>query len=182
VAAVKKLLGALTFMAIGACMIAPANAVVMLSPGGSDTVKLSLFGNPLQEIQFTVGTGMTEELTISSGKKTPLDDFGFASFEAGNVPKTFKLGLLGGNVSMEEIKFTAGTWDIFVGFNPFDSWRILGSVQPLTFALSNPVPAGTSAITPGVPETSTWIMMILGFSAMGFAGLPRARKSSLAAA
>ena len=36
-------------------------------------------------------------------------------------------------------------------------------------------------LTPGVPEPSTWALMILGFGGLGFAGYRRARKQMVAA-
>jgi hypothetical protein len=35
--------------------------------------------------------------------------------------------------------------------------------------------------TSGVPETSTWAMMLLGFAGLGFAGYRRAKSTSFAA-
>jgi len=35
-------------------------------------------------------------------------------------------------------------------------------------------------VSPGVPEPSTWAMMLLGFAGVGFAGYRRARKSGAA--
>ena len=52
----NKLIGALAIFAIGACMTAPANAVVVLTAGTPETVNLKLFSSPIQEIQFTATT------------------------------------------------------------------------------------------------------------------------------
>jgi hypothetical protein len=140
---VKKLIGALTFVAVGACMAAPANAVVVLqSVGDKDTLTLSLPFHGIQEIQIIAAPNTTDDLMIASTAKTalPLSDFVFASFESGNVPKTLKLALPGPKNPSEVLTFTAGsiatTWDIFVGYNPFDSWKILTSGQPITFSLA----------------------------------------------
>jgi hypothetical protein len=169
---VKKLLGALVVLAMGAVMTAPANAVIVLQLATPETANLSFFKLP--EVQFTVAPGQTEELTITSGKGTPLSDFGFASFQSNNVPKTFKLGFL----TSGELTFGAGTWDVFVGFNPTDSFKLFRSVQPLTFELTDPGSgSGTGTVT-SVPEPSTWAMMILGFAAVGFAAWRHQRKSS----
>jgi len=169
---VKKLLGALVVLAIGAVMTAPANAVVVLQVGTPDTLNLSF--SSLPEVQFTVPVGQTEELTITSVKGTPLNDFGYAEFQFNNIPKTFGLGLL----TSGELTFGAGTWDVFVGFNPTDSHRLFRSVQPLTFELSDPGSgSGTGAVT-SVPEPSTWAMMILGFAGIGFAAWRHQRKAA----
>jgi hypothetical protein len=37
-------------------------------------------------------------------------------------------------------------------------------------------------VTPGVPEPSTWALMLLGFAGLGFAGYRRSRKSGVATA
>ena len=43
------------------------------------------------------------------------------------------------------------------------------------------LPAGAAPPTPGVPEASTWAMMLLGFAGLGYAGYRRSRRTGAAA-
>ena len=38
------------------------------------------------------------------------------------------------------------------------------------------------SVTPGIPEPSTWAMMLLGFTGLGFAGYRKAQRKGVAAA
>jgi hypothetical protein len=68
----------------------------------------------------------------------------------------------------------AGTNEYFTSGTP-NSWRYFqGDSETLSFS--------TSLVTSGVPEPSTWAMMILGFTGVGFMAYRRKSKPALMAA
>jgi hypothetical protein len=58
----------------------------------------------------------------------------------------------------------------------------LGAVHGLYFTNEAPVITLVSSITSGVPEPSTWAMMLLGFAGLGFMAYRRKNKMALDAA
>jgi PEP-CTERM motif-containing protein len=48
----------------------------------------------------------------------------------------------------------------------------------INLALTNVTPFNPNAVTPGVPEPSTWAMMILGFAGVGFMAYRRRHQAS----
>jgi hypothetical protein len=147
---------------------APANAAVLLGslPGSVD---VSVFPIVPKEVAVTVTAG--ETLTITPmNDKLPLTDFLFADFKVGSIPATFTYGSFGPSYS---VTFTAnGTWDYFVEINPLDL-RYTRLSTKLDFDL-----LGAKSGVSGVPEPSTWAMLILGFAGIGF--LAYRRKSETA--
>ncbi len=57
----------------------------------------------------------------------------------------------------------------------------LAKGRSLTFVLEDNVPFSTTTVG-GVPEPSTWVMMILGFAGLGFAGYRKSKRTSVLAA
>jgi hypothetical protein len=173
----KNLFAAIVVAIAGISMNAPANAVVLLgsSPGSVD---VSVFPFIPSEVAVTVTTG--ETLTITSEKKgVSLSDFLFADFKVGSIPPTFKYGILSSPYS---VTFNApGTWDYFVEINPFDL-RKTGFSAKLDFELKGPLDSPAPAPLSGIPEPSTWAMMILGFVGLGFMAYRRKSKPALIAA
>jgi PEP-CTERM motif len=56
------------------------------------------------------------------------------------------------------------------------------SVNDLTISLGDPNIHGTITLTAGVPEPSTWAMLLLGFAGVGFTAYRRKSKPALMAA
>ena len=56
--------------------------------------------------------------------------------------------------------------------NALDDTQVFGFTQALEFE--------AQGVTPGVPEASTWAMMLLGFAGLGYAGFRRTSKLRLA--
>ena len=48
----------------------------------------------------------------------------------------------------------------------------------ITLALTNVAPFDPNTVTPGVPEPSTWAMMILGFASVGYMTYRRRKQST----
>ena len=59
---------------------------------------------------------------------------------------------------------------------------LIGPGTPGTLGIGDPVVALTDFTIAGVPEPSTWALMVLGFAGLGFAGYRRAKKSGVATA
>ncbi len=107
---------------------------------------------------------------------------GFNFMEARALTSPFSI-----TVNGELTVVNSGSTPLFFGYtsvNPFTSLTIsapsiLASDNQARFATIDNFRFGTAAITAGVPEPTTWAMMLMGFGAMGFAMRRRKGVASL---
>lgn len=160
----KKFLSAMAFALAAALVVTPAGAVTVISSPGTVDVNTSLFFFAPTKVVVDVLAG--ETLTITSNGSLPLNNFLYADFETQNVSNTFQSGQFNSTYSVKFL--SSGTWDYFLAANPLDVTlfgRNKTPAQELEFALSS---LSATALTSGVPEPSSWAMMILGFLGVGF--------------
>ena len=86
------------------------------------------------------------------------------------------------NVLTPSVSNPAGDpgYEAFFNFSSAYSVYALGP-STVAFQSGNLEPEFTAVLT-GVPETSTWAMMLLGFASLGFAGFRKSRKNAAVAA
>jgi hypothetical protein len=77
--------------------------------------------------------------------------------------------------------WTLSITDVTTNDSAFESGMV--GIDPLTFmslADSGTLTFSASSVTPGVPEPSTWAMMLVGFAGLGFAFRRSRRKVAMA--
>lgn len=141
-------------------------AAPSLSGGSADaTPYLSVFGGTTQTITFTGATAVALGLYVGS-----LDDYNTITFKFAAGPDQIFTGnqiaaATGMNTTHPNtVGQQSNGFLLFSGLGAFTS-VVLASSQN-SFEVDNI--AFYSEIAPGVPETSTWAMMILGFFGVGF--------------
>ena len=152
-------------------------------PAGQDTSNyLSVFGTGQETITLKSGLiGQAFGLYIGS-----LDAYNSITFLNGNTPIT----TLTGSQIATDANANAGSTAPSIGtiqpnqtnyeFNRYFLFGDLGAFTSVilssdqnSFEVDNVAFATSGSLTQGVPETSTWVMMILGFFAVGFTAYRR---------
>jgi fibronectin-binding autotransporter adhesin len=148
-------------------------AAPFFSPAADTSNYLSVFGRSTETIKLSSGlVGQSFGLFIGS-----LDSYNSITFYDGNtivgtpysgndIATDFHLTANGGQSSTNSNRYVE-----FVDIGPFTS-VVLGSTTN-SFEVDNVALAYTGSLTQGVPEASTWIMMILGFLSVGLVGYRR---------
>ncbi len=146
-----------------------------LGGGVTETASWSMDGNP-------------SVITFTSGSFTMVTTSGGTEFRSDLVPSTSTVPA----VQFNHFGVPSGVEFNTVGvdFNVFDrfgSQIYTGSESapvfaPGTFAGTFGTLTITDAVTPAVPESSTWVMMIVGFAGVGFMAYRRKSKPALMAA
>jgi PEP-CTERM motif len=136
---------------------------------------------------YSTGTAYTNVVLpfgISNGL-SPVYHFAFFDLtSAADVNSIFGAPYI--NATFDSIIKSAGGYSsfVFVGIedspvDTSDDWN------DTIYAFQNVAPVGTtgggSGSTPAAPEPSTWVMMIMGFAGLGFAGSRASRKSAVTA-
>jgi hypothetical protein len=168
--------GALTFSSTGASIQNGSLANQYVAPffsGGADSTNyLSVLGNTTEQIKVNSGSvGSYFGLYIGS-----LDTYNSISFYVSNgLIHTFsgtEIASLTGLSASQSPNTTSQDANRYVEFNfgigSFFDTVVLSSAQN-SLELDNVA----VTVTQGVPETSTWIMMILGFLSVGLIGYRR---------
>jgi hypothetical protein len=159
-----------TFSTVGAKIETGSSAGQFAAPslsGGTPdlTPYLSVFGGTTQTITFTGGTAVALGLYVGS-----LDEYNSITFKFASGPdQTFTGNQIAAATGMNTthpntVGAQSNGFLLFSGLGAFTS-VVLSSSQN-SFEVDNI--AFYSEIAPGVPETSTWAMMILGFFGVGF--------------
>ncbi|MGJ4892957.1 hypothetical protein ACQR0Z_27775 [Bradyrhizobium sp. HKCCYLS3077] len=169
--------GALDFSSKGAKVENGSLAGQYAAPyfqGGADTSNyLSVFGNTTETVKINNGSlGTYFGLYIGS-----LDTYNSISFYKNNA----LIGTFGGNditglIASLPANLTSPSSNRYVEFN-FDAASyfdtvVLSSGNQNSFEVDN-IAVNFNTITPGVPEASTWVMMVLGFMSVGLIGYRR---------
>jgi hypothetical protein len=142
------------------------------------TVDLSLattFTNPLGVGLVT--TSFTLSLITTTNTGDPNGDADFVNLPGSFVPQTFDVGGTLYTVTLVDFENVHG--DGFLG-STGTSLHVREGLTA-TADLFAKVTADTSGVITGVPETSTWAMMLIGFAGLGFAGYKQARRRMIAA-
>jgi hypothetical protein len=101
----------------------------------------------------------------SGGNQILLDVFNTLNQISGDIPATIDVPLT----------YTLGANDTGGGFATLGGGLEGFSLSPVIVTYSIP------SITPGVPESSTWAMMLIGFAGLGLASYGASRRSTTAA-
>ena len=181
----------------GTVLIASAVAANAFIVDFEDQTGPPLFGGPNQTLTYTF-PGVTATFSggtiLTNATNAPADETSIYGSESCcnsnpititfSTPVTnFFLNLLNGNVVSETYTIAdnagnSGSFLIPPNFNSgliFDSLAATGTVVTITsaatggfydFAIDN---VGFDEATPGVPEPSTWALLLLGFVGLGFA-------------
>ncbi|CCE01596.1 PEP-CTERM domain protein [Bradyrhizobium sp. STM 3809] len=169
--------GALTFSSKGAKVengsVAGQYAAPFMAGGADKTNYLSVFGNTTETIKINNGTvGNYFGLYIGS-----LDTYNSISFYKNNaLIQTFGGNDITGLIASLPANLTSAQSNRYVEFkfdlaSYFDT-VVLGSGAQNSFEVDN-IAVNFATLTQGVPEASTWMMMIIGFMSVGFIGYRR---------
>jgi len=127
-------------------------------------------------------SGSAQALVINLGTITTSDS-GSTTYTSGETlqiefivpaPLTYKYAsTLTDSSTSPPIVFTSNSSGVGSPAEVVETFKVTGVSGPFNF----------SVVTSGVPEVSTWAMMLLGFAGLGFAGYSRgwARKAGVAA-
>lgn len=190
----KMMKGLLAATVLAGFSVAPAQATVLLNlidaPGqtntpyalsfvaGSNATTISFAGYQVPSGETATAIGLFLNNTGSSLIGGQYANFTLTPAASGSLPYDPGNGLGFAGI-------TAGSYDIFTQ----NAATVIGSSYTLRFLYSNSgnnapsgfrVEASNASVTSGVPEPTTWGMMIVGFGAMGAS--MRYRRRSIGAA
>jgi hypothetical protein len=189
--------GALLFKNTGASSVTITNLTVTLGTGPTTFS----FWNPL-----AIGVGGGGVFTQTFSYNFDTSDYGYGSPPGGILPLDPGGNGIGGCSSTPSAQATAGITSLCASTKPvvkfstdggatfttlYDSGHILDTGL---YDFVNYSPDGNESIkwnligsapdrggTGAVPEASTWVMMLAGFAGLGFMGIRKSRKSTVAA-
>jgi hypothetical protein len=192
-----KILNMAGLVAVAVLASAPAHAITVLTFSGTTE---GCFGtNCTLASSDTLGN----HLNFTGGTFTSIPagavNAGFGSFTLGNgtqtYDSTFTLDIAftapagsGSNTFDADVTGTvhghSGSVTIDFDNTPktfnFSGGSFTVSVNDLTIDLGDPNRTGAITLTAGVPEPSTWAMMLLGFAGLGFMAYRRKQSAALA--
>ncbi|QND70431.1 PEP-CTERM sorting domain-containing protein [Tardiphaga robiniae] len=145
---------------------------VLYTSGTVDGVSAAPFGD--STAYASVGSNVTpQSATLSLGAGVNYLGFYWGSVDQYNTLELFNgttsLGVFTGSQILDPANgFQGATGSAFVNFNTYGTTAITSAVFT-----SSQKAFEFDSITTGVPEPSTWAMMVLGFAGLGFLGYRR---------
>ena len=184
--------------ACGVLLSATAAEAAVIDYVFTGTGSGSLDGSAFSDATFTV-TMVSDTSTVTSGGGEFRNDVGTMTFVSGSlsdtitaplvVENTVSPGFMGFSQELSPFPDESLTAAVFETYNLMTALPLTSgglSVAPATFATAggtltfDSIAALSFQATGGVPEPSTWAMMLLGFAGLGF--LAYRKRAALAAA
>jgi hypothetical protein len=170
--------------------VKPDTNVDIVNPSGIGAWGVSAYsGNQILDLVGYGSTGGIQQIFSTVSGKTYLFSFAYgnnpgSTADTGAAADFHIYGaspLLAGSVSHDTSEIGNLNWSIYTGTFVADS-SLTGLRFNTTFGINNGGILLDAVSISAVPEASTWIMMLIGFAAVGFAAYRRTKKAALAIA